>query len=780
METIRKDLATLAGVPAFDARHPELKPDAIAIAGPFESSEKAAHRVLEWAFKQPGGSFMVHLNGTYTAIKSRGRQFKVRCKNVKKHKCQFKLVYEQADDDRYHLQNANLSHGDGCRKPDATPAENLAAGTFRVPPELLETGVQMKAANMSTAVVNSFMLHQAGLAGLDVTWTWHHLDRALARELEKLPGGVPGRGHDAAGVLEWLHERQLNHGLFSSYTTDEEARLNRLYYVVDGAAETWKRASGFSIALFDTTHSTNQYDMRLGCFTTRNEDGRTILLAVSLVKNEDARSFAWVFGKFKESFASEPDVLLTDGDPAMAAAAKSVFPGTRHLLCTWHISQNLLTHALKLFPTVGGGGARPDQNEPKRKAFRHAYMDIMNHGGPGLEEPDAYFDKQWEVLLAKARVDGALACPASVDVDSTAVYDAAYESAAEELDDALEDGDVAIKVHKRRGRPRKPPAEQVWEWLATQKAVKEKWARVYTRETQSRGNFTSNTAESWHALLKRHLGNTKKLLPLVTHLDAQRKVMDGNGAVKRSVRIRDHAVQAGQHPPLLESVRSSVSPGAFDYLLKEYQEARPLRAARAESTAPTGPARYHVHTGALNKERAVVATKRTCSARCEWNHGLPCRHILRVYVAENLDELDDELIHPFWRERTGGSEDDSEDDEVYHDAPEADGWEAGEVTENPADAGPRVPPKTDRWRCIATACKALCDVGKRSKNAYLDVMDAVERVHRELDRKHSKPAERADKGGVDPVTGKIVLNPSQPKHGKGKRGTKRAKGALGA
>jgi hypothetical protein len=37
--------------------------------------------------------------------------------------------------------------------------------------------------------------------------------------------------------------------------------------------EAWKRASGMSIALIDTTHSTNQYDMRLGCFTTRNEDG---------------------------------------------------------------------------------------------------------------------------------------------------------------------------------------------------------------------------------------------------------------------------------------------------------------------------------------------------------------------------------------------------------------------------------------------------------------------------------------------------------------------------
>ena len=44
MEMIRKDLATLAGVLAFDSRHPWLKPDAIAIAGPFESREKAAHQ----------------------------------------------------------------------------------------------------------------------------------------------------------------------------------------------------------------------------------------------------------------------------------------------------------------------------------------------------------------------------------------------------------------------------------------------------------------------------------------------------------------------------------------------------------------------------------------------------------------------------------------------------------------------------------------------------------------------------------------------------------------
>ena len=44
-----------------------------------------------------------------------------------------------------------------------------------------------------------------------------------------------------------------------------------------------------SAALFDTTHWTNQYDLRLGYFTTRNE---AVLLAVYLVKREDLMSLS--------------------------------------------------------------------------------------------------------------------------------------------------------------------------------------------------------------------------------------------------------------------------------------------------------------------------------------------------------------------------------------------------------------------------------------------------------------------------------------------------------
>ena len=624
---------------------------------------------------------------------------------------------------------------------------------------------------MSTAQVNRFLLFRAAEASVDVSWTWHHLDRALEREMVKA-GRVPGQGHDAAGVMEWLHGRAMNHGLFSAFDTDDEGRLTRVYYIVDGAAEVWKRSVGMSIALFDMTHSTNQYDMRLGCFTTTNEDGRTALLAVSLVKREDARSFSWVFEKFKESFATAPDVLVTDGDLAMAVAAKAVFPGSRHLLCTWHISQNLYEHAVKLFRPAGGTGARPDENCARRKAFILAFMDIMTCGGPGLETPDAYFEAQWNALMEKARVPGATPCPVSVDVNNTAAHEAAYESAAEELDDKLVDGDVEIKVHKRgRGRPKKSPAEQVWEWLSTMKTTKEKWARVFTREVRSRGIFTSNIAESWHGVLKRHLGNQRKLLPLVMHLDLQRKMMDGAKAVKKSVRIREHNATRATHPPLLETLRASISPGAFDYLMDEYKRAVAM-SALAVTDVP-GPAQYHVCIG--RSIAPVVATLRTCSARCHVNRGLPCRHILRVHMAENSEHLDEDLIHNFWRtvdvrEYESTSE--------YEDAVDF-GWETGEVAETPADGDLSVPPRDQRYRSIMHMCKGLCEVGKRNKDAYRDLVAAAERLHLDMDRKYSTPVGRLDEGGVNPCTGERVYNPSQPQKGRGRTQAKRRRGPLG-
>ena len=100
----------------------------------------------------------------------------------------------------------------------------------------------------------------------------------------------------------------------------------------------------------DTTHKTNGYRMKLGMCSMDGE-GHTIVLAVSLLKYEDAVSFAWAFDTFAETVRSHdeekwaPSVMFTDSDPAMAAGIKHVFGDeTAHLLCVYHIAQNLQDH----------------------------------------------------------------------------------------------------------------------------------------------------------------------------------------------------------------------------------------------------------------------------------------------------------------------------------------------------------------------------------------------------------------------------------------------------
>ena len=54
--------------------------------------------------------------------------------------------------------------------------------------------------------------------------------------------------------------------------------------------------------------------------TTMDQNGKLTHLAVGIVKREDGRSFRWALDQVKETFGSEPDVLLTDDDLAIAPA----------------------------------------------------------------------------------------------------------------------------------------------------------------------------------------------------------------------------------------------------------------------------------------------------------------------------------------------------------------------------------------------------------------------------------------------------------------------------
>jgi hypothetical protein len=106
------------------------------------------------------------------------------------------------------------------------------------------------------------------------------------------------------------------------------------------------------VLLYDTKHGTNRYGHKLGCLTYIDETGKTQVLATvctSLLLHEEEDTFAWVFKAFSTAFGADPVVAFTDSDIAMAPAITLAWPGTVHLLCTFHLFKNFYEHIHPLF-----------------------------------------------------------------------------------------------------------------------------------------------------------------------------------------------------------------------------------------------------------------------------------------------------------------------------------------------------------------------------------------------------------------------------------------------
>jgi len=87
----------------------------------------------------------------------------------------------------------------------------------------------------------------------------------------------------------------------------------------------------------DDTHKTNRFGMPYFAVHGIDRNNKTFVLAQALISHQDIPSYAWVFHFLKRELRGvEPKTFFSDGDLAIAAAIKEVFPNTKHCLCMWH------------------------------------------------------------------------------------------------------------------------------------------------------------------------------------------------------------------------------------------------------------------------------------------------------------------------------------------------------------------------------------------------------------------------------------------------------------
>ena len=87
------------------------------------------------------------------------------------------------------------------------------------------------------------------------------------------------------------------------------------------------------------------YNVPLVIISGINNEGRNLIFGMAFVNNETEDTYNWIFKEFRRILPKEPIVFITDEDRAMQNGILNNYPETTHLVCLWHVVQNLKKHS---------------------------------------------------------------------------------------------------------------------------------------------------------------------------------------------------------------------------------------------------------------------------------------------------------------------------------------------------------------------------------------------------------------------------------------------------
>jgi histone-lysine N-methyltransferase SETD2 len=102
-----------------------------------------------------------------------------------------------------------------------------------------------------------------------------------------------------------------------------------------------------------------------------------------LLKEENVISYKWGLEAFKAVTGVSPAVIATDRELALMNAIESVFPGSKNVLCSWHINKNILARCKPCFH---------NQNESKWDNF------LEQWNGIAFSETSSEFEEKWNAF----------------------------------------------------------------------------------------------------------------------------------------------------------------------------------------------------------------------------------------------------------------------------------------------------------------------------------------------------------------------------------------------
>ena len=208
--------------------------------------------------------------------------------------------------------NSTDFHG-GTHKFAKCAIEKLSNASCRtIPKHLIETANTLFEARMFPGKIFNRLFEICMEENIEVTFN--------AKDIANLfKGRTVDKALDCTHLIQHLRNRESKDpSLKWEYDTDSEGCLSLVFFVMKDALKVWNEIDKY-VVLFDTKRGTNCYGLYLGCFVTVDGNGKTRVLAGSIVTRQDHDSFKWVFNEFLKVFG-EAVVIYTDSDSALASS----------------------------------------------------------------------------------------------------------------------------------------------------------------------------------------------------------------------------------------------------------------------------------------------------------------------------------------------------------------------------------------------------------------------------------------------------------------------------
>nr|XP_045087502.1 protein FAR1-RELATED SEQUENCE 5-like [Aegilops tauschii subsp. strangulata]XP_045087503.1 protein FAR1-RELATED SEQUENCE 5-like [Aegilops tauschii subsp. strangulata] len=163
------------------------------------------------------------------------------------------------------------------------------------------------------------------------------------RDLQNYYRGLRYKIRDADAqmfVAQLARKQEVNSAFFYDFEVNDEGNLVRVFWA---DATSRKNYSHFGdVISFDSTYTTNQYNMIFTPCTGVNHHLQSVLFGAGFLSNEKDESYIWLFQTFLKAMGGvAPRLIITDEAASIKNGIDKVLPATMHRLCMWHIMEKV-------------------------------------------------------------------------------------------------------------------------------------------------------------------------------------------------------------------------------------------------------------------------------------------------------------------------------------------------------------------------------------------------------------------------------------------------------